>query len=157
MPAMDGARDRHVGGPEPAKTPPGGRRITSADAGRQAQTPRRLLPGQSHLASPDALRYGGDRMALLVDKEVEERLGRLEIPFNACGVDPFGVSRDYLGPSFTFLGFLYRRYFAVKVFGLENVPPRGRAMLVGNHSGGVAVDGAMVCASVFFDMEPPRL
>jgi len=96
-------------------------------------------------------------MALLVDKEVEERLGRLEIPFNACGVDPFGISRDYLGPSFTILGFLYRRYFSVKVFGLENVPPRGRAMLVGNHSGGVAVDGAMVSASVFFDMEPPRL
>ena len=30
-------------------------------------------------------------------------------------------------------------------------------MLVGNHSGGVALDGAMVLASMFFEMEPPRL
>ena len=29
-------------------------------------------------------------------------------------------------------------------YGLEHVPARGRAMLVGNHSGGVAIDGAMV-------------
>jgi 1-acyl-sn-glycerol-3-phosphate acyltransferase len=30
-------------------------------------------------------------------------------------------------------------------------------MLVGNHSGGVAIDGMMVIASQFFEMEPPRL
>jgi 1-acyl-sn-glycerol-3-phosphate acyltransferase len=30
-------------------------------------------------------------------------------------------------------------------------------MLVGNHSGGVAIDGAMVIASQFFEMDPPRL
>ena len=41
--------------------------------------------------------------------------------------------------------------------GLEHVPARGRAMLVGNHSGGVALDGAMVLASLLLEMEPPRL
>jgi 1-acyl-sn-glycerol-3-phosphate acyltransferase len=96
-------------------------------------------------------------LALLVDEEVLERVGRLEIPFNACGVDPYGVSKDHLAKSATLLGFFYRRYFSVKVFGIDKVPPRGRTMLVGNHSGGVAIDGAMVCASMFFDMEPPRL
>jgi 1-acyl-sn-glycerol-3-phosphate acyltransferase len=30
-------------------------------------------------------------------------------------------------------------------------------MLVGNHSGGVAVDGAMVLASTMLEMDPPRL
>ena len=30
-------------------------------------------------------------------------------------------------------------------------------MLVGNHSGGVAIDGAMVVASQFLEMNPPRL
>jgi 1-acyl-sn-glycerol-3-phosphate acyltransferase len=30
-------------------------------------------------------------------------------------------------------------------------------MLVGNHSGGVALDGAMVIASCFFELDPPRL
>jgi len=41
--------------------------------------------------------------------------------------------------------------------GIGNIPARGRAMLVGNHSGGVAIDGAMVIASAFLEMNPPRL
>lgn len=93
----------------------------------------------------------------LLDEEVRERLERLEIPFNACGVDAYGVSREHLAYFYTSLGFFYRRYFRVRAFGLHNVPARGRAMLVGNHSGGVAVDGAMVIASMFFEREPPRL
>jgi 1-acyl-sn-glycerol-3-phosphate acyltransferase len=98
-----------------------------------------------------------EAVSLLVDDEVRERLERLEIPFNTCGVDAYGVSREHLAWFYTSLGFFYRRYFRVKAYGLENVPPRGRAMLIGNHSGGVAVDGAMVIASMFFDLEPPRL
>src|SRR5262249_26933115 len=46
---------------------------------------------------------------------------------------------------------------SVQVFGVEHVPPRGRTMLVGNHSGGVAIDAAMVIASMFLEMNPPRL
>jgi 1-acyl-sn-glycerol-3-phosphate acyltransferase len=37
------------------------------------------------------------------------------------------------------------------------VPARGRAILVGNHSGGIAIDGAMIVASCFLEMDPPRL
>jgi 1-acyl-sn-glycerol-3-phosphate acyltransferase len=94
---------------------------------------------------------------MLVDPSVRERLERVEIPFNAFGVDPYGISRHHLGLSYTVFGFLYHRYFAVKVFGIEHVPRHGRGMLVGNHSGGVAIDGAMVIASMFFEMDPPRV
>ncbi len=96
-------------------------------------------------------------MAFWVDREVSERLARLEIPFDNHGIDPFGISKRHLGPFFSLLKLLYRRYFRVTVSGIEHVPARGRAMLVGNHSGGVALDGGMVLASLFFDMEPPRL
>src|SRR5256885_2001642 len=34
---------------------------------------------------------------------------------------------------------------------------RPRAMLIGNHSGGVALDGGMVLASMLLDLDPPRL
>lgn len=88
---------------------------------------------------------------------MEERLSRLEIPFDAFGVDAYGISRRHLSLFFRLLEPFYRSYFRVRCFGLKNVPPRGRAMLVGNHSGGVAIDGAMVLASMFFDLEPPRL
>jgi 1-acyl-sn-glycerol-3-phosphate acyltransferase len=45
----------------------------------------------------------------------------------------------------------------VKCYGIEHVPQRGRAMIIGNHSGGVAFDGAMVLTSLFLEMDPPRL
>ncbi len=97
------------------------------------------------------------RFSLPVDSEVRERLEKLEIPFNEYGVDPYGISKAYLGPSFTALRFFFKHYFSVESHGIENVPRRGRVMLVGNHSGGVALDGAMVVASQFLEMNPPRL
>ena len=96
-------------------------------------------------------------MSAFVDKEVAARINRLEIPFNEYGVDPYGISKKYLGVALSALCFFYKRYFDVKVFGVEHIPPRGRAMLVGNHSGGVAVDGAMVIASSLMELDPPRL
>jgi 1-acyl-sn-glycerol-3-phosphate acyltransferase len=96
-------------------------------------------------------------LSLLIDEEIARRLDRLELPFNRYGVDPYGVSRKHLAQAMTLLRLLYRNYFRVQSFGHENVPPRGRAMIVGNHSGGVAIDGAMVIASMFLEMDPPRL
>ena len=92
-----------------------------------------------------------------IAQEVEDRIARLDLPWNRFGVDPYGVSRGHLAFMMKVFGFLYRYYFGVRAFGLHHVPPRGRAMLIGNHSGGIPVDGAMVIASCFFDLEPPRL
>ena len=86
-----------------------------------------------------------------------ERVDRLELPFNEFGVDPYGISKKHLTLAGSVLAAFYRYYFRVKCFGVEHVPPRGRAMLVGNHSGGYAVDGAMLITSMFLEMNPPRL
>ena len=94
---------------------------------------------------------------MLIDQEVFERVKRLEIPFNKYGLDPYGISQEHLAEFMTFLSWFYRNYFHVKVYGVDNIPERGRAMLVGNHSGGIPVDGGMVLASAFLEMDPPRL
>jgi 1-acyl-sn-glycerol-3-phosphate acyltransferase len=90
-------------------------------------------------------------------RDIAERVDRLELPWNRHGYDPYGVSKRELARLYTALAWLYRRYFSVTIRGIENIPTRGRAMLVGNHSGGVAFDGLMVLASVFLEMNPPRL
>lgn len=93
----------------------------------------------------------------LVSDEVDRRLDALDVPFNRYGLDPLGISRKHLGPFLSGLEVFYRHYFRVETVGVDNVPATGRAMVVGNHSGGLPVDGGMVLASLFFDHDPPRL
>jgi 1-acyl-sn-glycerol-3-phosphate acyltransferase len=95
-------------------------------------------------------------------REIEARVDRLEVPFQGGlgpkdGYDKYGTSKRHLTLFFTALGWMYRNYLRVTVKGIENVPKRGRAMIVGNHSGGYAVDGAMVLTSMLLEMDPPRL
>jgi len=93
----------------------------------------------------------------MVLPEVAAQVQELDIPFNRYGLDRYGISREHVALFFSLLGWFYRRYFKVSVHGIENVPDRGRTMLVGNHSGGFAVDGAMVLTSLILDKHPPRL
>jgi 1-acyl-sn-glycerol-3-phosphate acyltransferase len=44
--------------------------------------------------------------------------------------------------------FLYSRWFRVQATGLENIPDRGRALLVANHAGSLPYDSAMVMHAV---------
>ncbi len=44
--------------------------------------------------------------------------------------------------------FLYSRWFRVQATGLENIPSRGRALLVANHAGSLPYDSAMVMHAV---------
>ncbi len=94
---------------------------------------------------------------VVADDEVEAAVDRLGIPFNRYGLDPYGVSRDHLVTFFSLLAPFYRKYFRVRVFGAEHIPDEGRTMVVGNHSGGIPVDGAMVLTSLLLDAHPPRL
>lgn len=86
---------------------------------------------------------------------VRARLEHLDLPFNRYGLDPYGVSRAHLGAFYSALGWLYHQYFRVETSGLEQVPD-GRALVVGNHSGGLPVDAAMITAALFFGRDPPR-
>jgi 1-acyl-sn-glycerol-3-phosphate acyltransferase len=95
-------------------------------------------------------------VASFPSEDVRERLERIDLRFSRYGLDPYGISREHLAWFYTGLGWLYRHYFRVRVTGMEHVPAEGPALLVGNHSGGLPVDGGMVLASLFFDHEPPR-
>ena len=50
----------------------------------------------------------------------------------------------------------YRNYWRVEVDGIENVPARGRALLVANHAGVVLYDGAMIRTAIMAEHSHPR-
>jgi 1-acyl-sn-glycerol-3-phosphate acyltransferase len=90
-------------------------------------------------------------------REIAARVDRLRIPFNAANVDPYGISKPHLVRAAELVTLFYRKYFRVSCVGVENVPTEGRCMLVGNHSGGFALDAGMLAAACFWELEPPRL
>jgi 1-acyl-sn-glycerol-3-phosphate acyltransferase len=60
-----------------------------------------------------------------------------------AGYDPAFVQRTA-----PLLEFLWSRYFRVRLLGVNNIPDNGAALLVGNHSGGIPYDGAMLLHGV---------
>lgn len=96
-------------------------------------------------------------MVIPINADVRARTARIDLPWNARGFDPYGISQSHVAEMFTVFSLLYRHYFRVSTYGVENIPAQGRAMIIGNHSGGIAVDGAMVITSTFLEMDPPRL
>jgi len=56
----------------------------------------------------------------------------------------------------TVVEFLYRYWFRVQVEGIENVPSRGGALLVSNHSGALPPDAPMIAAALQREHPRPR-
>jgi 1-acyl-sn-glycerol-3-phosphate acyltransferase len=59
-------------------------------------------------------------------------------------IDEFGFDRELTEQVFApLLRPLYSKWFRVEVSGMDNVPAQGAALIVGNHSGTIAVDALM--------------
>ena len=43
-----------------------------------------------------------------------------------------------------FVRFLYKKWFGVQIAGLGNIPGKGSALLFGNHSGAIPIDGCLL-------------
>jgi 1-acyl-sn-glycerol-3-phosphate acyltransferase len=71
--------------------------------------------------------------------------------------DEWGLDREFLEATLPFFLFLYKRYWRVESSGIENIPSQGRALLVGNHSGQLPWDCAMVTTAVYTEHPARRL
>ncbi|CAN5613362.1 hypothetical protein BH09MYX1_BH09MYX1_63070 [soil metagenome] len=87
--------------------------------------------------------------------DFERRIAQVPLHLGASGVDPFGLDPEWTKYALAGAAFLHRKYFRSEVFGAENVP-RGRLLLISNHSGQVPLDAAMLAAAMFMDVTPPR-
>ena len=91
----------------------------------------------------------------MMGEQVDEKIAALSRSENEYGVDPFGFSLDYSLSAVAPIIWLYKHYHRVETFGIEKVP-RGRVLLVSNHSGQLPMDGAMIGASMLLKADPPR-
>jgi 1-acyl-sn-glycerol-3-phosphate acyltransferase len=93
--------------------------------------------------------------AYLSDEE-KSRVERALKHLASTGFDPWGVNPETLKASLASTLWLYRQYFRVATHGIQNVP-NGRALLVGNHSGQIPVDGMLITTAILLERDPPRL
>lgn len=121
---------------------------TSTALARVPPGPRGLLGRLRGAMEKWTLAQGGDELAA--------RLARLVAPQNEYGVDPFGLDLEFFKASLGPVLWLYKNYFRVETHGIGNLPP-GRVLLVGNHSGQLPLDGAMLGLSMVLEAEPPRV
>ncbi|MBI5365915.1 MAG: acyltransferase family protein [Planctomycetes bacterium] len=71
-------------------------------------------------------------------------------------VDEYGLDEEFLDLCRPFLKFMYRRWWRIQTTGIENIPGRGRALLVANHSGTVPWDAVMLAWAVQEEHPAPR-
>jgi 1-acyl-sn-glycerol-3-phosphate acyltransferase len=96
-----------------------------------------------------------DWMTGLLGEEFNARLARVPLALSAAGVDPFGLDPQWTKWTLASVAFLHRHYFRTEVFNANHVPS-GKVLLVANHSGQIPMDAALIGASLFMDVEPPR-
>jgi 1-acyl-sn-glycerol-3-phosphate acyltransferase len=95
-------------------------------------------------------------LGLEEDDQLVERLVESRKDANQPEFDPFGYHPESIRYVAPFARFLYRYYFRVEVFGLENLPP-GRLLLISNHSGQIPLDAMMIATSLLLSLPKPRL
>lgn len=80
-----------------------------------------------------------------------DKWGRKGLRSRAEEVDEFGLDRSFETRLRPVLDFIYRRYFRIQTEGIANVPAEGRAVVVGNHSGSIPIDGLMLRTALRVD------
>jgi 1-acyl-sn-glycerol-3-phosphate acyltransferase len=123
-------------------------RITEVAASDVLPLASRLWAGARRSLDDVALR--------LLGEDFEARARVLQERYENLGGDPFGLDLAAAKTALYGCAALYRGYFRTRTTGLQNIP-RGRALLIANHSGQIPIDGAMIGTAVFLEGDPPRM
>jgi 1-acyl-sn-glycerol-3-phosphate acyltransferase len=119
--------------------------------------PRQALEVEPEREAPSAEAIAVESAAELADSNYYvQKWGRKGLRSRAEEVDEFGLDRSFDARLRPVLDFVYRRYFRVQTEGIENVPSEGRAVVVGNHSGSIPLDGLMLRTALRADHPAAR-
>lgn len=108
---------------------------------------------------PSWIRRSGDRLVrvaeALTGEDLDAKVARIPLYPNEIGQDPFGFDPESARYALAVAAILHRRYFRTIVHDIARMP-KGRVLVVANHSGQVPVDGLIIGTSLMLDADPPR-
>ena len=70
--------------------------------------------------------------------------------------DPWGFNLKAVKTALELMLPIYRNYFKVRVFGVENIEDKPY-MIVSNHTGQVPIDGALITTALAYEVDKPRV
>jgi len=91
-----------------------------------------------------------------LNAELRDCFDRMSLELNEYGYDAYGFHPESARKFMLASALLYRYYFRAETFGIEKVP-QGRVLLIANHAGQFAYDGAMLTVAMLLNGAPPRL
>ena len=95
--------------------------------------------------------------SLFLDDEARKRAKDVHFRDAGYGYDPFGMHPSYVALGEVLVSPLYDKYFRVQSHGHEHIPTHGPAVIAGNHSGNLPIDGMMIWLDVLRNTSPPRV
>lgn len=95
--------------------------------------------------------------AATLPEDERDRLSALHFHDEGHGYDAFGLHPDFVALGDGIGWKLYKHYFRVKSYHPEHIPKTGPAILAGNHSGNIPIDGMMLWMDVLQQTDPPRV
>lgn len=93
---------------------------------------------------------------LLVSRETDQFVNSMPKRVGSFGYDPWGYNSETYKIALSVFKPIYERYFRVETRGLENVPNKGRVLVIANHSGQLPIDGALVGYALATNTHGPR-
>ncbi len=91
----------------------------------------------------------------VVDPDVAAAIDQVPNQLNSLGYDEWGLNPEAAKVYFSIARRIYN-YFRPVIHGLENMP-RGRVLIVPNHSGQLPFDGLVIAVACLLQSQPPRL
>jgi 1-acyl-sn-glycerol-3-phosphate acyltransferase len=92
----------------------------------------------------------------MIDADVARAIDSLPNKVNDLGYDAWGFSPEYAKNWYSVGKKLLTTYFRPEVTGLEHLP-KGRVLIVANHSGQFPIDGMIIALTCLLHAKPPRL
>ena len=95
--------------------------------------------------------------ALFLDDEARQRAQNIHFMDAGHGYDAFGLHPSFVALGEVIVSPLYDKYFRVRSFDHHHIPTTGPAVLAGNHSGNLPLDGMLIWLDVLRNTTPPRV
>ena len=95
-------------------------------------------------------------LGALLTPDIDEVMSKIGKPVGSYGYDPWGYNEDVAKVGVACVRWLYEKYFRVTAHGLENIPAKGRLLVVPNHSGQLPMDGVLIGYALATNPHGPR-